>query len=48
MISDAAPFSRAIRPMILPIPEAPPVINTFVFLNFIMGLVFSGAKVKHK
>ena len=37
MMSDAAPFSRQMRPMILPIPDAPPVISTFfeLILNII-------------
>ena len=29
MMKHFAPFSSAMRPMILPIPDAPPVINTF-------------------
>ena len=35
MMKHFAPFSSAMRPMILPIPDAPPVINTFAFSNFI-------------
>ena len=41
-----APFSKAILPIILPIPDAPPVMSTFAFLNFITTYInFRSAKL---
>ena len=46
IIRQEAPFSNAIRPIIFPIPEAPPVINTFAFSNFITTVCFEAGKCR--